>query len=215
MIAKTLTIALAATLAVASASAARAEDEAKPYAGRAPYVSLGGVYGIENNTSALGTGGVFGPNGLPTSGYGSLSDSGGYDIRGGYNIADMWALEIQWQSLLSFSTNAVDSITLNNMPAVEARMLSFNGRFSPLTGRIQPYLLTGMGWVNVQADRTGNSIHLSSFGMRFGAGVAAYLTERTGIALEAAYILPMSGVAGHGERFDIIPITASVFFRFK
>jgi opacity protein-like surface antigen len=101
------------------------------------------------------------------------------------------------------------------MPAVEQRMLSLNGKFSPLDGRIQPYAIVGGGWVNAQADRVANTIHQSSFGMRFGVGVSVFITDRSGVALEAAYILPLTGVLAGGDRFDTIPITASLFFRFK
>ena len=231
MIARKLTIVMAAAFAVlqgtnAGAQAVVVEEtttettvaadagEASAYSGKALYFSAGGVLAFENNNSALGTGGVNDSAGVPVSGYGDLSESGGYDLRLGYAFEKWFAAELEWQSMLSFSTDATDVVTGNNMPSVEARMMSLNGRFSPLTGRFQPYALLGMGWVNVQADRQANSIHVSSFGMKFGAGLAFMITERTGVALEAAYILPMSGVIGHGERFDIIPITASVFFRF-
>lgn len=206
MMAKHLGIVMAAALLVAAAGTARADEEAKPFGGQAPYASFGGVFGIENNSSSLGSG---------VSDYGGLSDSGGYDIRVGYNLRDWVAIEGEWQSLLSFSTDGVDPFTLNNLPAVEARMLSFNGRFMPLSGRVQPYGLLGMGWYNVQADRVANNLHESAFAMRFAVGVLAYITERTGVAIEAAYILPVTGTLGGGDRFDLIPITASVFFRFK
>lgn len=206
MIAKPLGLVMAAALVVTAAATAHADEEARPYSGRAPYASFGGVFAIENNKSSLGSG---------VSEYGELSDSGGYDIRAGYNFEKMFALEIQWQSLVSFKTDAVAPITGNDLPNVEARMLSLNGRVSPLTGRIQPYGLLGMGWVNVQADRTSVSVHESSFGMRFGVGVLGYITERTGVSLEAAYIMPLSGSLGGGDRFALIPITASVFFRFS
>jgi opacity protein-like surface antigen len=198
MIAKKLTIVMAAALLTVGAATARAEEE-KPYGGKAPYFSVGGVYGIEN------------VDGVP----GSLSDSGGYDLRLGYNHHDMFALETEWQSLVNFNRQAENPVTGNDEPSLEARMLSLNGRFMPLSGRVQPYALLGMGWVNVQADRVSVYEHESSFGMRFGLGVAAYLTERIGLALEAAYILPLSGDLGGGNSFDIIPITASIFFRFK
>lgn len=191
-------LAAAAAVLLLSASPARADDD-MPFAGKAPYVSFGGVYGHEN------------VGGIP----GGLSDSGGYDIRLGYNLHDMFALEGEWTSFLSFSRNSVDPITNNSDPALEARMLSLNGRFSPLNGRFQPYALIGGGWFNVQADRVGNSVHESSFAMRFGLGLAAYLTQRTGVAIEGGYILPLSGRLGGGDSFDLIPVTASIFFRFK
>ncbi|MFN2426121.1 MAG: porin family protein [Candidatus Binatia bacterium] len=216
MISRKLSIVTAAALLVAASTTARAQDvvveettvaettavapaESGPYGGTAPYFSAGGVYAIEN------VGGLAG----------SLSNSGGYDIRAGYTVHENVAVELEWQSLVNLSRDAQDPITGNDEPSLEARMLSLNGRFKPLTGRIQPYGLIGMGWVNVQADKVANHTHKSSFGMRFGLGVAAYITERTGVALEAAYILPLTGTLGGGQSFDLVPITLSVFFRFK
>lgn len=214
MISSKLSIVMAAALLVAASTTARAADETptpapaadevpaastSPYGGKSPYVSAGGVYAIQN------------VDGVP----GGVGDSGGYDLRAGYTVHEKVAVEIEWQSLLNFSRNAQDPVTGHDEPSLEARMLSLNGRFAPLSGRIQPYGLMGMGWVNVQADRVSVSTHKSSFGMRFGLGVAAYITERTGVALEAAYILPLTGTLGGGDSFDLVPITLSLFFRFK
>lgn len=204
---RTLQVALAAALLVANATLAIAADEAPaepsteaaPFGGATPYVSVGGTYGIQN------------AGGVP----GGLSDSGGYDLRAGYNFGNMIAAEIEWQAFGNFDRNAVAPVTGNDEPSLEARMLSLNGRFAPLSGRIQPYGLIGAGWFNVQADRVSAYSHQSSFGMRFGLGVMAYVTDRIGVAVEAAYLLPLTGNLGGGDSFDIIPITASVFFRFK
>jgi opacity protein-like surface antigen len=194
---------LAATLLMANATIALAADEvpaeAPAFGGSAPYVSIGGVYGIEN------AGGV----------EGDLSNSGGYDLRAGYKFGNMIAAEVEWQAFGNFDRDALEPVTGNDEPSLEARMLSLNGRFSPLSGRFQPYGLLGAGWMNVQADRVSSYSHESAFAMRFGLGVAAYLTDRIGLAVEAAYILPLTGNLGGGDSFDLIPITASVFFRFK
>jgi opacity protein-like surface antigen len=200
---KTLRILLATTLLTMSATtvlAAEESDGAAPaFGGPTPYASVGGVFGIEN------------ASGIP----GGLSNSGGYDLRAGYNFGNMLAAELEWQAFGNFDRDALQPVTNNPEPSLEARMLSLNGRFSPLSGRIQPYGLFGAGWMNVQADRVSSYSHQSSFAMRFGLGVAAYVTERIGVAVEAAYILPLTGTLGGGNSFDIIPITASVFFRFK
>lgn len=194
---------LAAALLVANATVALAADEAPAetpaFGGSAPYVAVGGTYGIQN------AGGISG----------GLSDSGGYDLRAGYKFDKLFAVEVEWQAFGNFDRNGVDPITGNDEPSLEARMLSLNGRVSPLTGRFQPYGLLGAGWFNVQADQVSAYSHQSSFGMRFGLGLAAYLTERIGVQVEAAYLLPLTGSLGGGDSFDIIPITASLFFRFK
>jgi opacity protein-like surface antigen len=213
MISRNLSIVMAAALLAAGAVTAHAADDvtvtettttatttdAKVFGGKVPYFMAGGVYAIENADTVEG----------------GLSDSGGYDLRFGYGVHEMADIEIQWQSLLSFKRDSVDPVTLQPDPDLEARMLSFNGRFSPLEGRFQPYAMMGMGWFNVQADRSTNQDHKSSFAMRFGLGVATFVTERFGLNLEAGYILPLSGDLGGGESFDLIPITVSFFYCFK
>jgi opacity protein-like surface antigen len=171
-----------------------------PYGGKgAVHIAIGGVYAFEN------------VDGVP----GGVKDGGGYDIRVGYGLCDWAALEIEWQSLVNLERDALHPVTMNEEPDLEARMLSLNGRFSPLRGRIQPYGLIGGGWFNVQADQTGSYSHESSFAMRFGVGVVGFVTQRIGLAVEAAYILPLTGDLGGGESFDLIPITASLFFNFE
>lgn len=196
-----LTLFLTATLLVATTATSRAAEEASesPFGGRAPYFSAGGVFAIENDSHFAG----------------DLSNSGGYDIRAGYDVHDMVAVELHWQSLVSFSRDSVDPVTGNSDPSVEARMLSLNGRVSPLDGRFQPYALLGMGWYNVQADRVPNTLHESSFAMRFGLGLATFITNNFGFTLEAGYILPLSGELAGGNSFDIIPITGMFFYRFR
>jgi opacity protein-like surface antigen len=190
------------------------------YAWNAPYVSAGGVYGIQQNKSNVGHGRDF--IGSPKDYSDDLTDSGGYDLRIGYGFKERFAAEVEWQSLVNFSSDAQfdtrDSSGADHFidaPSLEARMLSFNGRVAFLTGRFQPYALLGLGWYNVQADRVSVSTHESSFASRFGLGIAAFITERTGVAFEAGYILPMTGVIAGGKRFDLIPMTLSVFFKFK
>jgi opacity protein-like surface antigen len=215
MISRKLTIALASALVATAVGSARAADdvvvegttttttatttEGHAFGGKVPYFMAGGTWGIENVSSVEG----------------GLSDSGGYDLRAGYGVHEMVDVEVEWESFLSFSRDTQDPVTHINDPALEARMLSLNGRFSPFNWRFQPYALMGMGWVNVQADRSNNKEHKSSFGMRFGLGVQTFFTERFGFNLEAGYILPLTGDLGGGDSFDIIPITASFFYCFK
>jgi opacity protein-like surface antigen len=195
----TLTVATPAAVCAADADVAVTTTETETTTTEtketpdSPYVMAGGVYGIENDSQFSG----------------DLSNSGGYDLRLGYSFKKMFAAELEWQSLVNFKVKHSD------VPTLEARMVSLNGRIAPLSGRIQPYGLFGFGWYNVQADREAVSVHESSFGLRFGIGVLGMITERIGLSLEAAYILPTTGDLGGKHSFDLIPITASFFFRFS
>jgi len=216
MTSRSLGFAATALILLMTTATARAEEEAAAaaYNSDSAYASVGLAYAIEQNDSALGSG-------IPVrsgnADYGDLTNSWGYDLRVGYSFRKMFAAEIQWQSLVNFDTDAINPYlsTPTKEPSVEARMLSVNGRFSPLAGRIQPYALVGMGWYNVQADKQAVSIHESSFALRFGLGVAAFITDRLGVAFESGYILPTSGSIAGGNSFDLIPFTLSAFFKFK
>ena len=198
MIAKKLGIVIAAVLVAAVAGGASAADEeAKSFVDKAAYFSAGGVYAIENVDHAAISG--------------DLSDSGGYDLRLGYFVHHNVGVEFEWQSMVNFDSD------VSSEDSVEARMASFNGRYSPLSGRFQPYVLGGMGWFNVQSDHESGqpNLHKSSFAMRFGLGLLTYISARSGVSLEAGYILPLTGDLAGGESFELIPISLSFFFRFS
>lgn len=167
----------------------RAEEETV-FGGKGVYASVGGVYGVEN------------------FGFSGYDGSGGYDLRGGYRIADMFAVEGEWQHFTKFEATGAGGVDL------EAYALTLNGKFYPLAGRIQPYALVGLGWFHGQADKVSNTYHAGSVGSRFGLGVDVYFTQRLGAAVEAAYLLPLSGSMASDD-FDVIPITASLFFHFN
>ncbi|MBI5505795.1 MAG: outer membrane beta-barrel protein [Deltaproteobacteria bacterium] len=168
-------------------ASARAEETA--FGGKGVYASAGGVYGVEN------------------FGFSGYDGSGGYDLRGGYRIVDMFAAEAEWQHFTKFKDKPGGT-------DLEAYALTVNGRFYPLTGRFQPYALVGLGWFHGQADKVSNTYHAGSVGSRFALGVDVYFTQRLGGAVEAAYVLPLSGSMASDD-FDVIPITASLFFHFN
>ncbi len=171
-----------------AAASGRAEETA--FGGKGVYASVGGVYGVEN------------------FGFSGYDGSGGYDLRGGYRIADMFAVEGEWQHFTKFSASGAAGTDL------EAYALTLNGRFYPLTGRFQPYALVGLGWFHGQADKVSNTYHAGAVGSRFALGIDVYFTQRLGGAVEAAYVLPLSGSMASDD-FDVIPITASLFFHFN
>lgn len=172
-------------------SAAAVEEAAEGYGGPAFYAQLGGVYVAENFGESHNKAGS------------SYGDSGGYQIRAGYRISPWVALEGQWEHDISFQDS--DEASLYTLTA--------NGKFYPWAARIQPYALIGAGWVNGLNDSSTREDQ-NSLGLRFGLGADAYVTKNIGVAVEAGYVLPVTGYLAR-EDFDTIPISLSAFYRFE
>ncbi|HYC01058.1 MAG TPA: outer membrane beta-barrel protein [Candidatus Limnocylindrales bacterium] len=161
-----------------------------------PYLQIGGAYGVEA---------------LDVDGYAAdWQDSWGYDIRGGYRSHAMFATEVEWQHYLGFDGRP-SSAAAGSGAEIEASMLSFNGKLYPMSGRVQPFLLTGVGWQNVEQRRGFEEDGLS---LRFGAGVDVYVTSNVGVAVEGGYVWPVSSQLADAEEVNIIPVNASIFVRF-
>lgn len=173
-----------------AAVAAAPAEEPEDFGAAGAYVELGGVYVVENFGDSSNSVG---------SDYG---DSGGYQLRAGYRINSWVAVEGEWEHDINFQDN-LEASTYD---------LTVNGKFYPLTSRIQPYALVGMGWINGLNDSTTREDQ-NSLGFRFGLGVDAYITKSIGVALEAGYVLPVSGYLSSND-FDTIPISLSAFYRF-
>jgi opacity protein-like surface antigen len=174
-----------------------------------PYLQAGGVYAFENfggfERFAVGPGNTDIAH----------DNSWGYQVRGGYRVHPMVAVETEWEHYLDFESDP-DRGSPGDFAGLdlEAWMLSANGKFYPLDGRIQPYALFGMGWQHAEFERGDNwELNDDAFALRFGVGVDVYFTEMIGMAAEGGYVLPVTGELAD-EDVDIIPLSVSVFVRF-
>lgn len=170
-----------ATLGKGCLSDQVAESE---YARDGFYAGLGGSYGIEK----------FSFNG-------NTDDSPGLNFRGGYRCHPNVGAELLTEYFTGF-----DSADPLLAPDVDAFALTGNSRMYPLTsilpGRVQPYLLAGIGAMYVDSE--------TGIAMRFGGGLDVYATPHFVLTAGVSYLAPYQAV----ERFDTISLSAGVDYRF-
>ena len=140
---------------------------------------------------------IGGTNGIEN--FDIAADSGvGFNLRYGKRVAARFAVEAQFDWMTGFDRPA-------GAGSIDLWTLGANTKYYFLTDRVQPFLLLGIGGLFATGNLNG-----SGFMGRFGAGLDVYATERIGISLETAYVLPTVG----STRFDNITISWSLFYRF-
>lgn len=204
-----------AGLVLAGTPIAQAEDSAD-YARSGSYLALGFSYGFEMFGDARWGDSKLAGRGAP-----------GVDGRIGYRMFPMFALEGQVQSFIGAELN-------NSAFGFEMDSTAFtaNGKFLPLSGRIQPYALAGIGWVRTRAREArlvnsprgnqGNIGETKSYALRFAGGIDTYLTEHIVAYAELSYLLAPEdlrfrrGFEGNRIRFqgDYLPLSVGLQYRF-
>ena len=125
------------------------------------YVGLGGSYVIEN----------FGSQGPILGG---VSNGGAGNARVGYRLHENASVEVMAEIVEGLDYSA-DSVV------PDAWTVGVNGKAFLETGRVQPFLMVGMGMMRAEVpEREGEVIFLSAdedFAARFGAGLDVYEHE--------------------------------------
>lgn len=104
----------------------------------------------------------------------------GVGIRGGYRFLDQFALEASYEVYDDFEFDTED---------VSIQTFHFSGRFHPLTGRVQPYALAGVGIFDTEVDGTVDIDESEPF-VRLGVGVEAYANRHFPIFVEVDRTMP-------------------------
>ncbi len=150
---------------------ARAEDESFDTARRGFFAGLGGVYAFEDTR-------------------GPFDDSAGVDARIGYRILPRWAAEVQLNWLEGFDS------TRGPETELDTYLFTVNVKGYATTGRIQPYLLVGLGLLHVNTElfRLGPNLKSTEngFAARLGGGIDFYASDHFIVNLEATYV-PSAG----------------------
>ncbi len=81
-----------------------------------------------------------------------------------------------------------------------------NGKLHLMTGRIQPFLMYGLGVMRV----AGNGVSDTDFAMRGGGGLDFWVTENIAVGAETEYVVPISNV----RHFDYISVGLAMKYRF-
>jgi opacity protein-like surface antigen len=149
----------------------------------------------------------------------------GYDVRGGRRLSEMFAVELEWAQVAGdFEAESDASMFPGAVYRADAETmaLTVNGKFYPIKGNVQPFVLVGIGWEHVDVDWRWRDISTDvpvsdeggwtgdGFVARFGLGVDYLITDSIGIAAEFDYLLP----TGEIEDFDQIPVSLGIFYNF-
>lgn len=128
--------------------------------------------------------------------------------RLGARITPHLALEAHYEWMEDFETS-VEGIEI-----AETRTQALTGDVKGYlsTGRVQPYLSAGLGFLSAKSDDPVTAFQRTDtdFAARFGGGVEFYVTENIGLSVDSSYVIPTGDV----EDLDYVSVGAGVFFRF-
>lgn len=155
------------------------------------YLGLGPLYAFEqfHTTSHVFTGG----GGTAVG----ADDSYGAEGRLGYRLHEHVALEAQAQYYGQSDLNAHGPKGSQRVGSFEGVSATGNFKLYPLVGRVQPYVLGGVGllWAHLKNDlpgaRRGNDTELAGRG---GLGLDVYLDEHVALNVEGSYLAPASNL---------------------
>ena len=190
---------LSLALLLAWPGAAGAEDEG--YARRGVYLGFHSVYTGERFESEI-------EDSLPGVDL-SVDDSRGLNLRFGYRLFPWLALEAHAEVYDDYNIEllGVDAAEMDGWS------LGLVGKFYHFTGRLQPYLLLGGGYMEVNlSDQLALGLSEDGSGsvLQGGAGVDIYLTQHFVLNLESSYAYPMGGV----ENLDFWTVRGGIEYRF-
>jgi opacity protein-like surface antigen len=219
-------------------SPVRGEEKETDFARKGAYVGLGFVYAVNDfglDEYDKQFEGIIGDQQFRVED--DVSQSLGFDVRGGYRFHKHLAAEAQVQYYDDFQIGSkIRQTNLNTgeesktgLPDgdVQAVAASANLKGYPLTGRVQPYVLTGLGalWTDVTNLPVGNNAleirradgSNTSFMVRVGVGVDVYATPHIVFNFEACKVLPTDKThVARGVNLDLssVPLAFNLQYRF-
>jgi len=111
----------------------------------------------------------------------SFDTAYGLDLRAAYRMIPNWSLEVQYAWGGTFDSNVQD---------VSSHLLTANSKLHILTGRVQPYVLVGIGILRSDLGRLDPKMPglVYTFGGRASAGVDVHVTPHFGVYAEGGYV---------------------------
>lgn len=194
-------ILLLCVLFLIAAPTALADDE--------PDYSRFGPYGTLSLAAGTSTGlDEFLQPALPDTENARTDAAVGVSARAGLRLFSFLALEGQAEYLPGFNVKVSnDQVILDG----ELVVVTFNAKGYFLawhdTGRFEPFVLVGVGWMRNWADGLGT---FDSFASRFGAGFDGYITEHIAVTVDVTYVPP----AAENEEWDYVSLNAGLMFKF-
>jgi len=137
----------------------------------------------------------------------TVGNAFGINARAGYRLFPWLAVEGQFEWLSSFGYTAEDVLLPGEtdprdvtLQQVEDYTLTVNAKAYPLTGRVQPFGLIGLGGMlakntrNPQLISGKKTVDLGGFVARFGGGVDYYLDESWILTADISYLVTTGNV---------------------
>ena len=156
-----------------------------------------------------------GDRGVYTFNLGNVeSDAFGVNGRVGYRCHPYISTELQFETLTDFDGSISENGTPSNDSArrfdleLETLVFTTNAKGHLLTGRYQPFVLLGMGFMRMESkayDVTGGTIpgraaqaseRTVGVAFRYGAGLDFYLTKNVVMTAEGSYLMPLGELDG-------------------
>jgi opacity protein-like surface antigen len=120
----------------------------------------------------------------------------GFGLKAGYRFLPFLSAEAQFQWFSNADIDFGDFDGAN----VETLLYTANLKAHILTGRLQPFVLAGVGLMHIdQKDKLnlGFGKKTEDFAARFAGGLDVHFTEHIGAVLEGGYVLPTGSVDGY------------------
>jgi opacity protein-like surface antigen len=142
----------------------------------------------------------------------------GLHVSAGYRAHPSVAVEAEFEMMPASDAKVFGILKIAE---IQTWALTANARVFPITGRLQPFVLMGVGlvrgeWnlpplppaVGVPTPRLGESD--LGFAGRFGGGVDFYLTESFALSAKVSYVVS----TGDQARFDYVSFGGGAQYRF-
>lgn len=173
-----------------------AEEENNDPTRSGPLFGLGATYAADNFDSV----------GMRNDG------SGGLNAHFGYRFNKYLATEMEIEKYVSFDGNDHTATSNNRVGHVTGWAIGLNERFYPIGGRFQPFLLGGVNYLKMKTTDSRKVSYPKTddgVGLRFGAGLDVYVTNRFLVTTDVSYMLSVGDV----RDYDLIAISLGIAFR--
>ncbi|MEO1935719.1 MAG: porin family protein [Myxococcales bacterium] len=137
-------------------------------------------------------------------------EAAGFKLYGGYRLGAHFAIEAEFEMLPKAD---IDIDGFGKLAELQTWVLTGNAKVFPLTGRIQPYALFGLGVMEADLEDSvglGLNVTETDFAVRFGGGVDFYITANIVASTGIDYVLPTGDV----QDIDYVSFGAGIQYRF-
>jgi opacity protein-like surface antigen len=180
-------------IALLLAAPAQAADDDLLYAQRGLYLGAGANFQVPTRTGDIENEVIRSLGGTPNVSA-NVDDSWGMNARLGYRLNPRLALEGQFEWVANFEVDAQVS-GVERKQEIALMVLTANGKYFLMTGRVQPYLVAGAGWgrSRVKPAIGGSAERNDGWVARGGVGVSLYGSRDVALTIETSYVHPASG----------------------